>query len=394
MNYPDPAHSRLGGFGGNHNEIQSTGDNGPNEPKLILPTKIYSYPTSSINNGKLRVGGSSHEAFPNGPVHWKATSVVEWVESLSAATEAAEGQEMIVESMAPRRMSMPQPLTINSTRLSAPSTVPPTAPWAARRLTDNVTTNAANPTPMPETLPKLWNAENVHTQDPLAWIYTGEILALAHTWETLCERQQGQGQMQGYQSALCDKYKKLFERLDYMVERIAQQSHGSIALEEGEPRMLLDRLYQDTIRALNELIQSTQLSGLPGTQDDDGPSTPHPKKKDLSPYMTEWLRAHWTNPYPDEDGLEEMARDCGTSTTVVSNWLINARTRKWRPAIIKAVEQNRPAECLLQDSLCIFAGERFVSSSPQQQQQHNCFHRQPKRIKTSPGGLGYHYPHH
>eukprot|EP00523_Entomoneis_sp_CCMP467_P010490 CAMPEP_0168728892 /NCGR_PEP_ID=MMETSP0724-20121128/5916_1 /TAXON_ID=265536 /ORGANISM="Amphiprora sp., Strain CCMP467" /LENGTH=356 /DNA_ID=CAMNT_0008775747 /DNA_START=115 /DNA_END=1185 /DNA_ORIENTATION=- len=356
MNYPDPAHSRLGGFGGNHNEIQSTGD-------------------------------MSHEAFPNGPVHWKATSVVEWVESLSAATEAAEGQEMIVESMAPRRMSMPQPLTINSTRLSAPSTVPPTAPWAARRLTDNVTTNAANPTPMPETLPKLWNAENVHTQDPLAWIYTGEILALAHTWETLCERQQGQGQMQGYQSALCDKYKKLFERLDYMVERIAhQQSHGSIALEEGEPRMLLDRLYQDTIRALNELIQSTQLSGLPGTQDDDGPSTPHPKKKDLSPYMTEWLRAHWTNPYPDEDGLEEMARDCGTSTTVVSNWLINARTRKWRPAIIKAVEQNRPA--------CIFAGERFVSSSPQQQQQHNCFHRQPKRIKTSPGGLGYHYPHH
>mmetsp|Transcript_16891 Transcript_16891/g.34902 ORF Transcript_16891/g.34902 Transcript_16891/m.34902 type:complete len:262 (-) Transcript_16891:1078-1863(-) len=79
-------------------------------------------------------------------------------------------------------------------------------------------------------------------------------------------------------------------------------------------------------------------------------------KKDLSSFMKEWLRSNWTNPYPDEDGLEEMARECGVSTSVVSNWLINARTRKWRPAILKAMELHRSPDFLLEDSLRIFDG--------------------------------------
>jgi len=80
-------------------------------------------------------------------------------------------------------------------------------------------------------------------------------------------------------------------------------------------------------------------------------------KRDLAKYMTAWLRQNWTNPYPDEDGVAEMALMCGTTTSVINNWLINARTRKWRPAIIKATELNRPADVLLEDSLCIFDGK-------------------------------------
>jgi hypothetical protein len=49
-----------------------------------------------------------------------------------------------------------------------------------------------------------------------------------------------------------------------------------------------------------------------------------------------------------------MARDCGTTTTVVSNWLINVRTRKWRPSIVKAFELKRPVDLLLEDSINIF----------------------------------------
>jgi Homeobox KN domain len=66
---------------------------------------------------------------------------------------------------------------------------------------------------------------------------------------------------------------------------------------------------------------------------------------------------NWTNPYPDDEGLVHLAADCGVTATVVSNWLINARTRKWRPAIVKATNlEDRPSSMLLEDSIRIFQG--------------------------------------
>ena len=80
-------------------------------------------------------------------------------------------------------------------------------------------------------------------------------------------------------------------------------------------------------------------------------------KKDFSEVMNAWLRENWTNPYPDEEGLVQIANSCGCTTSVVSNWLINARTRKWRPAIVKAFENGRPASLLHEDSINIFDGK-------------------------------------
>ena len=79
-------------------------------------------------------------------------------------------------------------------------------------------------------------------------------------------------------------------------------------------------------------------------------------KKDFADYMNHWLRDNWTNPYPDDDGLAEIAEECGTTPTVVSNWLINARTRKWRPAIVKAYDLGRPADLLEEDAINLFDG--------------------------------------
>jgi hypothetical protein len=78
------------------------------------------------------------------------------------------------------------------------------------------------------------------------------------------------------------------------------------------------------------------------------------EKKAFTEYMNQWLIQNWTNPYPDDDGLEELAEINGTTTTIVSNWLINARTRKWRPAIVKAYESGRAADLLKEDSINIF----------------------------------------
>lgn len=80
-------------------------------------------------------------------------------------------------------------------------------------------------------------------------------------------------------------------------------------------------------------------------------------KKDFTEFMNNWLRENWTNPYPDDDGLNQIADSCGTSSAVVSNWLINARTRKWRPAIVKAYSGGRPAELLKEDAINIFDGK-------------------------------------
>ncbi len=80
-------------------------------------------------------------------------------------------------------------------------------------------------------------------------------------------------------------------------------------------------------------------------------------KKDFTEFMNNWLKENWTNPYPDDDGLAEIAAMNGTSPTIVSNWLINARTRKWRPAIVKAYETGRAADMLKDDSINIFDGK-------------------------------------
>ena len=40
-------------------------------------------------------------------------------------------------------------------------------------------------------------------------------------------------------------------------------------------------------------------------------------KKKVAVWMTNWLCQNWINPCTDESGLEQMAKDCGTSKTVV-----------------------------------------------------------------------------
>jgi hypothetical protein len=120
--------------------------------------------------------------------------------------------------------------------------------------------------------------------------------------------------------------------------------------------LAVERLYHETSDRLEALLLS------PSSVDSSTAS-----KVDMPVYMTAWLRENWINPYPDDIILNEMAAHCGTTPTVVSNWLINARTRKWRPAIAKAMELNRPAKHLLEDSLCFFDGRpsRALSASEQ-----------------------------
>jgi hypothetical protein len=139
----------------------------------------------------------------------------------------------------------------------------------------------------------------------------------------------------------------------------------------------LDRLYHETIHKVEILLDLAQRLATPAVLDvveyemaetAETPVVPEVQQAAGTPpsttpaikignYMSKWLRDNWINPYPDETVLQTLANDCETTPPTIANWLVNARTRRWRPALNQALELNRPADVLLEDSLNIFDGE-------------------------------------
>ena len=154
---------------------------------------------------------------------------------------------------------------------------------------------------------------------------------------------------------------------------------------DEEKQVLFNNLYSDSLMHMKALVQmSEHISSkidssitLPQQQEeakdeqkkfalnyedqDQSIDTREFDKKCFTRYMNKWLKNNWTNPYPDDEGLSIMAAENGTTETIISNWLINARTRKWRPSIVKAFELGRPADMLMEDSIRIFDGENVDS---------------------------------
>lgn len=315
----------------------------------ILPTKVSRVPTSFTGDDS-NGWKCDPESFPR----WTAQPVLTWVESLAAATEAGERQQSNDQG----------PMMVDSLSLSAPSVVTSPVAWA---LDNPAFKHSHTPTAMdrrrslPVSKPKDWDlyflgADN----DPQASGYVCQITSLVVHIESLTHQD-----VDVPAKALIEDYPLVQFRFEHIFNRIIENPDYK---SEAEKRRALTTLYEETIAKLQDIAETATFGEKPRGNNSASKMTPPPvassvsfetspvAKKDLSKYMTAWLRDNWTNPYPDEEGLAEMASACGTTPTIVSNWLINARTRKWRPAIIKAVELNRPADYLLEDSLCIFDG--------------------------------------
>lgn len=244
-------------------------------------------------------------------VRWTSSTIMEWMEGLANDAEVADGQG---------------PLMLGGIALSSPS-----PSWSVEQPQPGVSGQRVQPD---ESLlpPQNFDVSFIQQRDPLATMAVGEMHRLASALETL-------------HNVDMAAYLAVYTRLSTMFAAILQHSTYDAPPSDGEMRSLLDTLYGSTIDKLQELLTSAAC----------GHGKPMPRK-DFGKYMMDWLRDNWTNPYPDEPGLEEMARECGVTPTVVANWLINARTRKWRPAIIKAAEMERPIEMLLEDSINLFDG--------------------------------------
>lgn len=314
------------------------------EKANLLPTKVSKNDAAiSHHNPK------GWEGRPNSQPRWKAQPVMDWFESLAAATEAGERREG-------QRMGE---LSVGGISLSTPSTVLHTdsraMPSATRQQQPRTVLSDPRYRQLPLAMPTYWDLSFLH-RDAGSSSYIRQIASLAVEIESLPG--------QSVTPQLHDDYKLAQNRLGSTFHNIMYQ--GNYESEEEE-RLALVALYETTITKLQQITENAVFVRPPRTKSSVQASEPSTrrsasvaispeKKKDLSDYMTTWLRKNWTNPYPDEQGLEEMARDCGTTATIVSNWLINARTRKWRPAIVKASEMNRPSYMLLEDSLCLFDG--------------------------------------
>ncbi len=170
----------------------------------------------------------------------------------------------------------------------------------------------------------------------------------------------------------CDGCNSSYQRIK---DRLLEESRfiNSSSKSQNEKVQCFSQLYSSAIQQMQALIEMASKknnesdvvprnfhdSGDEETQSEDnssvvGISRGEYSKRDFTDYMNNWLKENWTNPYPDDEGLATIAAINGTSPTTVSNWLINARTRKWRPAIVKAYESGAQADNLREDSMKSF----------------------------------------
>lgn len=331
----------------------------PSEPteeiSLLLPTKVYPLSLDDVEYGD-EFSPLIFQAFPNSFVQWTSQPVVRWVESLAAAAENAELEEIAESATIGSENS--RSIEIGGTKMSHRSNPETTqgGPVSHRPF--------PAPTPTTSSEAKNFDTMFILEQDRQAGSYLQHMLELAGAIEASMKSSVCKGVTN--QGAAC--YKTIHSRLEFTFGRIVSQFPGDVSTNDATMRRFLTTLYEHTIQKLQSLlhslvrgsamIQSPSSNGAISKQlvSPISTATHLVGKKDLGTFMTQWLLDNWTNPYPDDEGMVQLARECGVTATVVSNWLINARTRKWRPAIVKATELDRPSGQLLEDSIAIFKG--------------------------------------
>lgn len=356
---------------------------------MLLPTKVAEIRgvNQSYNDVGMHDQDKSYVPFPHGSSsRWTAQPVLNWVESLATAATtslsaddaAAHGSKATVKIL-DELSDATQANVVGNIHLldQKRSSTPP--------LLDESNDNGY--------VTCQWDLSFVDKHDPCAYLHTRKMKHLAGNFEKMMTTAKTTKKFQDMSLA----YQMVQSRFNFTFDRIVWQNlnrhqtshspesmssevtHGNIYQVDSEYRLLLDALYAEICQKLQNITSAfakdTKVLGSiqsPATivsqtncanvqvkahQDLSKSMKKHQTKQELGKYMTSWLRANFTNPYPDDEGLVQMAKHCGTTNQVISNWLINARTRKWRPAIIKATELGRPADMLLEDSINIFDGK-------------------------------------
>lgn len=236
--------------------------------------------------------------------HWSAQSPLEWLQELAHQMEGLNQQN----STSPVTGGSPPSL------LAPKDHTPHTLLQSTLALQDETLLHE----------PRIWTRLTwYYERDSQSWYAFQHMACLANLVERLDDLPIAE------YSAIQDHFASVMNRVLTQRERF-----------EGETRQTLNAHYLQTIDKLKAILNS---------------------RRSFTEYMTAWLLDNWINPYPDNDNLVLMAQECKSTPQVVNNWLINARTRKWRPALVKATALHRPSQMLLEDSMRIFQGKPIRS---------------------------------
>ena len=356
---------------------------------MLLPTKVSEVRGGSQSNDS-HDGIVSFVPFPYGSSsHWTAQPVLKWIEGLTTATSMALALENASEHGGTSDTVGDEDTVL--LELSNPSN---SVAISSSDLLPVDQKRSATPPLLDETIDYAtcqWDLSFVEQHDPCAYMSTRKMKSLAANFEQMMTTAKTTKKFQDMSLA----YQMVQSRFNFTFDRIVWQNRNRTqatldpmstdvsSANDGhgnaEHRQLLDALYEEICQKLQNITSAfaksskghgsihgpTAVPSQPNIgkyqgskqQDVTKPMNKHQTKQELGKYMTSWLRTNFTNPYPDDEGLIQMANHCGTTNQVISNWLINARTRKWRPAIIKATKLGRPADMLLEDSINIFDGK-------------------------------------
>lgn len=201
-------------------------------------------------------------------------------------------------------------------------------------------------------------------KEPTAKLAVSEFLFLAQTFESMPKYNECLSSYKRFRDGLLQMSQMIHGNNDTMADKsFAFTQMYSTFIQQIKALITLAQKLQDEEQS--EQASRTLKPERTGSVDSDDSDAIHPifrrvyNKKGFTAYMNQWLVQNWTNPYPDDEGLADLAELNGTTHTIVSNWLINARTRKWRPAIVKAFEMGRPADMLKEDSINVFERKRL-----------------------------------
>ena len=307
-------------------------------PPILFPTRRFAITSRVGITGNLPSTGYAGQDDDPNAIQWIGMNPLEMIAKLARATEEAESAKGISA----------EPICIGDTMLSSETpSVPPLVKKSQgnlckkRGVNDVLSATIVTTDVKPALLPP-WDLSFLLAKDEYALAPVQHLQFLARAVESM-----------PHCAYVGGSYQRLRDHVSGTSSWIHASYSGHLSAQRASEKMaLLQNLYAESIKQMEGLVEMTRMLGP--EEEDAKPETKPLVKREFTEYMVQWLKNHWTNPYPDDAGLEMMASDCGTTTTVVSNWLINARTRKWRPAIVKAFELKRPVDLLLEDSIHIF----------------------------------------
>ncbi len=330
---------------------------------VLFPIRIFHDPHVEDGRNQLIPATDSLEA--SSSVGWQGMTPLEMIEKLAIMTEIKEF-ELSGHPADPLRIGDTKLSTKSSTMRFPKGLVTPPSPNSPF---SNFSAGEEEHTP---DSPKRkhsalssnhdsyhsWNLHQFVARDPYAGPTIDRIASLCTVLESAPKFEN-----------VFPSYRRTQEHFVDTFEWIMQQYHRDPTCDGREHRNMLTVLYNETIQkmeALVEMAQQTESNDTKppastatlSTSSSVSPLSESPAtNQSVSTYMTNWLRENWIYPFPRKLDVAVMAMKCGTLPKVITNWLVNARTRKWRNAIEKAILLNRTSDHLWDDSIDIFDGK-------------------------------------